>query len=417
MNETINIYASHLFRENHGKMVSYLSQQYGYHEVDNIIDAVQEAFETALIKWRFSGLPDKPLAWLFKVANNKLLNQLKKVNTHKRYLEYASANEDIDAIEEKELDNSLFKLLLLFSKLRFKERDKIIISLYFLCGFGYSEIGAALFLNVEAVKKVILRSKDAIKQFTLKHSNNLSITTHADLECLVKILYLMFNEGYKSTKKNEMIDFSLCYEAIRLGKMVANFKKEEAQINALMALMFFNISRSAARIKENNWISLEEQDRSLWSKELISEGFSYLRTAKNNQGKLDKYYIEALISSLHCIAPNYADTDWKSISFLYHQLENIEPSSTTIKLNRIIAESNYKDIILLIDEVKGIETAITKVELFTYYGCLGHLYAKNKQLNKAYECYNLCMNHSKNKADRNFIEQKLNLLKEQIFET
>ncbi|WP_410221411.1 RNA polymerase sigma factor [Pedobacter sp.] len=413
MNETVNTYASHLFRENYGKMVSYLSQQYGYQEIDNIIDAVQEAFEVALIKWRFSGLPDKPLAWLFKVANNKLLNQLKKANTHKRHIQGISTNKQIDAIEEKEFDDSLFRLLLLFSKLRFKERNKIIISLYFLCGFGYAEIAAALFLNAEAVKKVILRSKDSIKQFTLKHSDNLNATDGTDLGCLVRILYLMFNEGYKSAKKNETIDLSLCYEAIRLGKMVAGFEKENRQINALIALMFFNTSRFPARIKENTWISLEEQDRSLWNKELISEGFYYLREAKNNQDKLNKYYLEALISSLHCIAPTYADTDWLSISFLYHQLENIEPNSITIKLNRIIAESNYKAIVLLIDELKDMEPAITE-GFFTYYSCLAYLYAKNKQLNKAYEYYNLCMSYSRNKADQNFIGQKLKALKKHL---
>lgn len=412
IDENINTLTSHLFREHYGKMVSYLSQKYGYHEIENILDAVQESFETALKTWKFSKIPNDHFAWLYKVASNKLLNKIKQSGTAKTHINHLSAHTgNFEEYNAKEVEDSLLKLLIFFSKADFPERNKLIISLYFLCGFGYSEIARAMFLKSEAVKKIILRSKKTIKEFAGKYDDFRIESIDDNLEHLLKIIYLMFNEGYKSSLRNGAINSDLCYESIRLGKLINGHIAGKAEVNSLLALFFFNVSRFPARIKNDMWISLENQDRTLWDKNLISEGFYYLKEAKDNAQKLNKYYLEAMISSLHCTAENYGSTDWKTISFLYRQLEMAEPGSITLKLNRIIAESNFGKAENLIEEINSIENISDEEVLFSIFTTKAHLYFKRKDYNEAIKSYIESLNHTKNKMDRNYINEKIKMIK------
>ncbi|MDP9959549.1 RNA polymerase sigma factor [Chryseobacterium lathyri] len=414
--ESIHTLTDHLFRENYGKMVSYLSQKYGYKEIENIVDAVQESFETALNTWKFSGIPDNHFAWLYRVAVNKLLNKIKYSGIRKSNVDHLDiAEEIIHEYNEKELEDSLLKLLIFFSKIDFSERNKLIISLYFLCGFGYEEIANALILKNETVKKVILRSKENIKQFAEKY-DDFQIGSFDDCrKHLLKIMYLIFNEGYKTSQKKGSINYDLCYEAIRLAKLVQSYDVRNSEINSLLALMFFNSARFPARIEKGTWVSLEDQDRDLWDKNLIYEGFYYLELAKYNQANLSKYYIEALIGSVHCTSESYGNTNWQTISFLYKQIEKIEPDSISVKLNRIISESNFKNINTLLLEVNILEGLITKESAFTFFSSKAHLYFKLREWNTAIEYYELSLNYTKNKTDIYYIDGKIALIRKGLY--
>lgn len=412
IDENINQLTNHLFREHYGKMVSYLSQKYGYQEIENILDAVQESFETALRAWKFSEIPNNPFAWLYKVANNKLINKIKQNHTAKVYIGHLPVSEDVfEEYKEQDAEDGLLKLLLFFSKADFSERNKIIISLYFLCGFGYTEISNALFLKVETIKKIILRSKIAIQEFAKKYDNFKIENSDKDLEHLLKIIYLMFNEGYKSSQQNGTINSEVCYEAIRLGKLINKYYQGNTETNSLLALLFFNASRFPARIENDIWVTLESQNRELWDKQLISEGFYYLKKARSKECQLNKYYLEALVSSLHCTSKTYELTDWKTIVFIYRQLEIIEPGSVLIQLNRIIAESNYECIEKLMKEVNSIENHTNEELLFTLFMTKAHFYVKLHKFNKAINCYLQSVNYSKNKIDKNYIAQRIVHLK------
>ncbi len=405
--QDINRLTNHLFRENYGKMVAYLSRKYGYREIDNIVDAVQESFEAALKNWRFNGIPENSFAWLFKVAQHKLLNKIRQSNLHLAHRNNLRREMPEEDFTEKEMEESQLRLLIFFSKADFSERNKVILSLYFLCGFGYNEIANALLLKIETVKKIIARSKETIQRFSAGYDPSQLMTVEEDLQYLLKIIYLLFNEGYKTTRKNGAIKYDLCYEAIRLGKLVLNYHPENSALNALLALMFLNTSRFEARTDPAGWVSLEEQDRTLWNGELISEGFYYLKQAKNNQEYPDKYYLEALISSVHSSSKSYQETEWQKIVYLYQQLELLEPSSVLVKLNRIIAESNYKEIVSLISELDTLEPLMTGEMAFAFYSSKAHLYFKLKNREQASKYYQLSVLYTKNITDLNFIQKKL----------
>jgi RNA polymerase sigma factor (sigma-70 family) len=406
--EEIQSLTDHLFRSHYGKMVSYMSQKYGYHEIENILDSIQEAFEAALKTWKYAGIPDNHFAWLYKVASNKLLNKLNHNNTSKSYLNKQQIEEyTIAEYTEKEVADSLLKLLIFFSKVDFSERNKLVISLYYVAGFGYAEIANGLILNVETVKKVILRSKETIKQFAQKYADFNIESIDQNLTHLLKVIYLLFNEGYKTTKKNGAINHDLCYEAIRLAKLAQHYVENDSEVNALLALMFFNTSRFPARISGGNWVSLENQDRQLWDQNLIAEGFRCLKKAKDKEFALNKYYLEAVISSVHSSAANYEETNWKIISFLYMQLAHLEPNSIAITLNRIISASNYQNIDELIAELNSLESLITKEMTFTYCCTKAHLYVKQQDLHSALLNYNLSLAYAKNKMDINFVNERI----------
>lgn len=381
-------------------MVSHLSGKYGYHQIENILDAVQEAFEAALTSWKFSGIPAHPFSWLYRVARNKLINRLKRLNTETP-LEYDQEYPD-EHYSEQELEDSLLKLLIFFSGTHFSERNKLIISLYYLCGFGYNEISHALLMKTETVKKVVLRSRETIKNLTSRWSASALSINESNLDHLLTILYLLFNEGYKTSTKNGSISHELCYEAMRLGSLVLRHLPDHSEINALLALMFFNASRFPARAAKNIWVSLEDQDRSLWNRTLIAEGHHYLLKAKNHRESLSRYYIEALISSLHCLAGSYEQTDWKTLAYLYRQLD---PRSVPVQLNRIVAESHFRPLEELISETESLPA--TAESAFPFFCTLAYLFSRSKQQERAVENYRQALLHTSNRTDHTYIRLKI----------
>lgn len=408
--EHIHALTSHLFREHYGKMVSFLSRKYGYQEIENIADAVQEAFEAALNTWKFSGIPDHHFAWLYKVAANRLVNKLRQSDIIQSHLGRLKTTEDtLEVYQEQELEDSLLKLLVFFSKINLPERNKLIVSLYFVCGFGYTEIANALMMNTETVKKVVLRSKERIGQFARSYQDFQISTIDDQTDHLLRIIYLMFNEGYKASRKKETICYDLCYEAMRLAKLVQKYN-DHPGANALLALMFFSASRFPARIVNSTWVSLEDQDRSLWNKALITEGYFYLERARTKQVNPDAYYLQALISSIHSTSASYEETDWKAISFLYRQLEKIGVDSVPVTLNRIISESNYRNIDDLITESELLERSITKKNAFIFYSTRAYLYLRMKNTERALDYYKRALEHTQNKTDMNYICEKIALI-------
>lgn len=357
----INHLTSHLFRENSGKMVAVLSRLSGLGNIDLVMDIVQDTFEAALTNWRYAGVPDNPSAWLMKVARNKAINFFKR---HDKLL-FTESGELFEQQFEQQFDvllsdtnlaDSQLQLLLECCRLPLPPKSRIMITLQVLCGFGIREIAPALLMQEQAVKKALLRAKEELKKTGLNPGRMSNSTIEMHLPFAHTILYLMFNEGYKPARSREIINHDLCYEAIRLARLVANNVPHDNETMALLSLMFFHLSRFPARIGADNTIlNLEEQDRSKWDRVMIEEGSHYLGLSTQEES-LNRYYIEALIASVHCIAPSFEATDWKTLTYLYTVLETLEPGSPFVRLNRIMAESfcsNPEDALEALDTLEA----------------------------------------------------------------
>ncbi len=385
---------AHLFREDSGKMVAFLSARYGLDQLDLVMDVVQDTFEAALSKWRFSGIPDNPSAWLMQVAKNKAINAIKRdaksTGLSVVDLSLPENGQSVDfLLSEQEIKDSQLKLLFLCCHPEFSSKNQIIITLHILCGFGMPEIANALLMSDEAVKKALHRCKSFLRESgDLLNSEYLSLANR-QTHIVQTIIYLIFNEGYKTTRSKEAINHDLCYEAIRLAKLLTNDHREEQQheTEALLALMFFNLSRFAARVNTSGeWLTLEEQDRSKWNKVFIEEGYYYLdRATRSNQ--LSRFHLEAIISSIHCAAPTFEETNWQQIVALYVQLELLTPTSPFITLNKIIAESYIRQ---ASDSIRSIEQLANDPQLKNHFlipAAKGDIYQRNGQFREAIAAY------------------------------
>ncbi|MCU0436515.1 MAG: sigma-70 family RNA polymerase sigma factor [Raineya sp.] len=407
---TIEHMTSHLFRENSGKMVAVLSKKFGLSHLETILDIVQDTFETALNKWRFSGLPDNPSAWLMTVAKNKALNAIQKQSKNtsdtkiKAHYQTVEQNTDI-TLSEQEISDSQLHLLLACLHTEFSQKNQIILTLYVLCGFGVPEISSALCMTDEAVKKVLTRSKAILRESDNIFNVQLKTKIEFNIQTIHAVLYLMFNEGYKTTRNQAGINRDVCFEAMRLTKLLLDNHYSNHETQALMSLMFFHVSRFSSRIENNEWLILEEQDRSQWNKIFIEEGYFYLNLATHST-VISRFHLEALINSLHCIAPNFEQTDWQKIVFLYQELEKLE-KTPYITLNRIIAESHVSMDNHLIEELEVLENSIPQEHLCVFLVTKAELHKKQGNLSKMQDFLLDALKYCKSEIDRRLIEKKL----------
>lgn len=405
--------ASHLFRENSGKMVAVLSKKLGLNYLETILDVVQDTFETALIKWRFSGLPDNPSAWLMTVAKNKAINVIQKQSKSvsdtkiKAYHQIIESNTDF-TVSFNEISDSQLHLLLACLHPDLSPKNQIILTLSILCGFGVPEIGKALCMTDEAVKKVLTRSKAILRESNNIFDVQLKSKIESHIQTIHAVLYLMFNEGYKTTRNQEGINRDVCFEAMRLTKLLLDNHDSNAETQALMALMFFHISRFSSRIENHEWLILEEQDRSQWNKIFIEEGYFYLNLATQSD-VLSRFHLEALINSLHCIAPSFEQTDWQKIVFLYRELEKLE-KTPYITLNRMIAESHILIDHRLIEELEVLEKTIPQEHLCVFLVTKAELHKKTGYISKAQDYLLDALKYCKSDIDKRLIERKLTKL-------
>ncbi|SKB57920.1 RNA polymerase sigma-70 factor, ECF subfamily [Parapedobacter luteus] len=406
---------AHFFRQHSGKMVASLARVFGMAQLDNILDAVQDTFETAMSHWRYNGMPADPPAWLSRVARNKLINIINRAarQTTIEAMEasiVAAQGETPPVVEDEEAADSQVQLLVACCHPALGERDRILTTLHVLCGFGVPELANALRLNREVVKKALQRSKSTLRRVNIQLDPRAAKHAAENSATVCTILYLMFNEGYKATRDAKGINMDLCYEAMRLAKLLRPIAPPAAEVDALLALMFFHSARFPARIMAyGEWVPLAEQDRRLWDRRLIAEGFHYLECAKRS-GCAGKYYLESLIASLHCAARHFAETDWKAILGLYRLLEGLEPSSVLIRLNRLVAESYAAGPLAVITELEAIPYDADSGTVFLLQAVKAHVYQRAGSTAQAHIAYRAALSLAQNPLDAQYIQKQLNTL-------
>jgi RNA polymerase sigma-70 factor (ECF subfamily) len=407
--------AAHLFRENSGKMLAVLTRMFGLQQIDDLLDVVHDTFESALIQWRYQGVPVNAPGWLMQVAKNKSINKFKRNSkiisfSSSSFIENADTSFEIQMehlLLADEIEDSQLRLLLTCCSPVFSEKNQIILTLNILCGFGTSEISNALLMNKDAVKKALLRTKMELKQMGHLLLTPLPLKLKKRVRIVHTILYLVFNEGYKTTRNNCVINNDLCYEAIRLTKMMLKpgvaLKSES---NALLALMFFNLSRFPSRINlEGEIMSLQEQDRKKWDRVFIEEGYHYLKTATTDD-TISPYHIEAIIASLHCSAATYEDTDWTKIAYLYYQLEQLT-KSPMVSLNRIVAESYLTNSMLQLEQLDKLKNNPSLKNHYLLYAAEGDLLKRSGKLGQAKIAFEKACKLVTSSTDKRFIQKKI----------
>ncbi|MET7257517.1 RNA polymerase sigma factor [Dyadobacter fermentans] len=366
----------HLFRTEYRKLVAVLCYLFGIEHVEVAEDIASDTFLAAAETWAIKGVPENPAAWLYTVAKNRTKNHLKrnalfeqKVAAEIRYSSDKEAEIEIDMSPRNITDSQLAMIFAVCNPL-IPADSQVALALNLLCGFGVQEIADAFLLNKEVVYKRIQRAKEKLKEGEISIAPP-SVAEIADrLETVLTTIYLLYSEGYYSISQNTTLRKELCAEAMRLNfLLMENDLTDRPEVSALLSLMCFHSSRFEARTNQNGEMVLyEDQDESLWNRELIERGTYYLSRASTGD-KLSRYHLEAGIAYWHTHKENSPEK-WQSILDLYNHLLAIEYSPVTA-LNRIYA----------LAKVQGKEAGIAEAERLNltnnhfYYSLLGNLYA------------------------------------------
>lgn len=365
----------HLFRTEYRKIVAVLSYLFGIEHIEIAEDIVSDTFLAASESWGFKGLPENPTAWLYTVAKNKTKNYLKRNALFEQKLS-AEIKYSADKSEEIEIDlstqnisDSQLAMIFTVCNPHISNEAQISLALNLLCGFGVQEIADAFLTNKEVIYKRIKRAKEKLKEAKIKIEQPTSSQVNDRLETVLTTLYLLFSEGYYSESQNTILRKDLCAEAMRLTSLLLqNEMTNKPSVNALLALMSFHSSRFDARSTEDGeTILYDNQDVTLWNKELIGQGEYFLNHAATGNN-LSKFHLEAGIAYWHTQKED-TNEKWENILQLYNHLVILE-YSPIVALNRTFA----------LAKTNGKEEAIIEAEKLKltdnhfYFSLLGNLY-------------------------------------------
>jgi RNA polymerase sigma-70 factor (ECF subfamily) len=407
MGETAGL-LPHLFRLEYSKMTAVLCRHFGLKHIEIAEDIASETFLKATEAWSLNGVPENPTAWLYAVAKNKTRDYLRRqaifetqVGAALRTAELQTAP-DIDFTQQTIADSQLAMIFAVCNPANSTE-SQICLALQILCGFSVEEIAAAFLTKTETIKKRLLRARAALRDDNFQITTLQEATLQSRMDAVLRTLYLLFNEGYFSRSNDQMIRKDLCSEAIRLALVLTeNPLTNTTQANALLALMCFQSSRLDARANDAGEVILfEQQDRNLWSQELIDKGNFYLVDACSGN-EISKYHLEAGIAYWHTTPTD--ENKWQHILQLYNQLILIEYSPVTA-LNRTFAFA----------KVHGNELAITEAEklrlgdISYYHSLLGYLYAET-DVEKALDHYSRAIRLTKSASEKNTLSKEVERL-------
>lgn len=300
---------------------------------------------TALAAWE-QGVPDEPTAWLYRVAHNKLVQDLRREQGRARILERAAESADPsepdNAFFAEEIRDDMLRMVFVCCQESIPWESQLVLALKTLCGFSTSEIALRLFTSEANVHKRLARARDRLRLGAPEVETPPLETLRTRLGGVHGVLYLLFNEGYLSAHDEHAIRHELCDEAVRLATLLAEHPVGAAPESfALLALMHLHAARLGSRVDATGGLLLlEEQDRSCWDRERVRVGMTWLqRSATGNT--FSRFHAEAGIAAEHCLAPSFAATRWNAIADLYALLERIAPSPLHT-LNRAVAIAEWQ---------------------------------------------------------------------------
>lgn len=338
----------HFFRHEYGRLVAMLARRVGMRHLALVEDAVQHALLAGVESWPRSGVPDTPSAWLFRVAQNHLVGELRQ-RARRTRLVAARALELPDATDAAptvmlsgDVRDALLRMLFVCCHESIPIESQLAIALKTLCGLDVREIAERLFTTEANVYKRLGRARSRLRALPFEPDDLSSEQLGSRLPAVQSVLYVLFTEGYLSSHADQAIRRDLCDEAKRLAHLLADHPLGATPDTcALVALMHLHASRlTARRDRSGGLLLLEEQDRASWDQSEIHTGLAWLARAASGD-VFSRYHAEAGIAAEHCLAASFAETRWDRIVECYALLEQLAPSALHT-LNRAVAVAEWQ---------------------------------------------------------------------------
>jgi RNA polymerase sigma-70 factor (ECF subfamily) len=405
----------HLFRRHAGQMLARLGRILGPAHFDLAEEAVQEAMLQALRQWPFHGVPHEPGAWLSQVAANKALDILRRRSVLRRKLPEiegrlraaAETRHAHDSDAPDGVDDDQLAMIFACCHPAIAEDAHVALTLNVVGGFSAAEVARAFLTPERTIAQRLVRAKRRIRDERIPLVVPGATQIAARLDSVLRVLYLLFNEGYCAYDGEDLVRFDLCNEAIRLGGLLAK-RPDTAlpKVHALLALMLFQGSRLAARQSDRGeLILLTHQDRSLWDRRAVELGMYHLEHASEGD-ELTEYHLQAAIAAKHALAPTYEETDWRGMLDLYEQLIARAPSPVAL-LNRAVAVAMVRGPEEGLRALSMIENEGSLAAYYLHAATRAYLYFRLGRITEAAACYRNALRLSCTEPERRFLIRRI----------
>lgn len=416
MGENVHGLVDHLFRHESGRMVAALVRSLGPGQMDLAEEVVQDALLQALRKWPFSGVPEKPGAWLYRVARNLALDRLRRsANFRGKGDDVRRSMAAVTVPEETalpgELTDDQLRLVFLCCHPEVPRDSRVALTLKTVGGFSVDEIARGFLARKTTIAQRLVRAQRRIRERRLPFEVPPPDELPERLDTVLEVLYLMFNEGYAAHDGDVLVRSDLCDEARRLvGELARLPLTRRPEVHALAALLAFQASRFAARVDDNGeLVLLDEQDRNLWDRAAVAEGFQQLGESAAGTRRTT-YHVEAAIAACHASAPNSAATDWGAILRFYDQLLRINPSPV-VRLNRAVAVSRLHGPEVGLEALADLDGGAL-MDYHLFHATRGELLRRAGESQAAAAAYARALECSCSGPERRFLAHRLAMVQE-----
>ena len=341
------------FREEWPRAVAILTRVLG--DLSLAEDAVQDAFTKALERWPRDGVPGSPGAWIVATARNGAIDRIRRERTFARKAELLARLETVPAEEDADVSSIPDeRLALLFTCCHpaLAVEARVALTLREVGGLATPEIARAFLVPEPTLAQRLVRAKRRVRDTGIPFRVPPDHLLPERVPDVLRVLYLVFNEGYAATAGDTLVRRELCTEAIRLAKLLCVLMPDEPEAFGLLALLLLQDSRRDARVgPDGDLVLLADQDRSLWDSAEIEEGLRVLRRAEGLR-RPGPYQLQAAIAAGHA-----EGADATTIAAVYEALERLDPSPV-VRLNRAVAVALAGDVetgLRMIDGIEGLD--------------------------------------------------------------